>query len=982
MTGFLNPLRNIHDGDWLKITRPDYSVIYVKIEDTNMGSTSVNHSDTFTIDTINPHKAAHKLDWSNCYSFGNGVESNRISDNFNTPRVTPGVKVSTVFEDYKEEYRKYGLIYSGIYNSISNTNRLNQFIQAEKITKDINPIYGSIQKLHTRDTDLIALCEDKVLRILANKDAVYNADGKPQLTANENVLGQAVPFVGEFGISKNPESFASESYRTYFTDKQRGAVMRLSKDGLTPISMHGMKDWFRDNLSTTRVNLLGEDNFSSNDNWNHNSTTSNIYINDGVATFGYYNSYIHSNQAFRIAGFRKNNVLEIGKKYRLQFDITSHSGYNEESGGFATIRIDNTPPGEAFQSVGTTGSEIVGNHVIYEWIANKENLQMYQSQVNDTAGTHDGITIEEFVGNIRGEDGSSVPYTWWGGPWFYGGTVTIENMVLEEVKVEPKIVGSYDSRQNEYNVTVHSENPTTVSFREDVKGWVSFKSFVPENAISCTNDYYTVKDGKLWQHHVAGINNNTFYNTYTNSSINVILNDQPGSVKSFHTLDYEGSDSRVEGIGTAEVTGIEHAGGTSDDGRYFFFEKEDMSKVIGNHDLGSWHGTLVNMKQYRNNILIHSGSMKIFNDPTLNSGTASPSGGPTKGHGRYEPYSSSNPGNWQVGDVITTEQQEKTVNHFNSMPKDGWYVSNIETDKQKGNLSEFIEKEGKWFNYIKGLDSDIDLTTNFGSFDIQGIGLVDSVDLGQSGTTPEITFTNSINASLQIGDTLYFERPSEMLGENLITDGDFEAGIIDTGWRIDPELAWTIGNGVATGGIESGSLHQFIGSNALVEGETYEITYDIVTESTAGGELVLFNHGAGVNIDLLESNTVATHTVRWVQGPENTNRVKLYNNATFDGSIDNISVKKVSIADVFGFTRLESNNIQKCGIVTNIVNNVVTINDGGTAPNPKDYIMFVKNQAVNTSSLLGYYADVKFENNAMEKVEMFSVGSEVAESSK
>jgi hypothetical protein len=491
-----------------------------------------------------------------------------------------------------------------------------------------------------------------------------------------------------------------------------------------------------------------------------------------------------------------------------------------------------------------------------------------------------------------------------------------------------------------------------------------------------------VKDGKLWQHHVAGINNNTFYNTYTNSSINVILNDQPGSVKSFHTLDYEGSDSRVEGIGTAEVTGIEHAGGTSDDGRYFFFEKEDMSKVIGNHDLGSWHGTLVNMKQYRNNILIHSGSMKIFNDPTLNSGTASPSGGPTKGHGRYEPYSSSNPGNWQVGDVITTEQQEKTVNHFNSMPKDGWYVSNIETDKQKGNLSEFIEKEGKWFNYIKGLDSDIDLTTNFGSFDIQGIGLVDSVDLGQSGTTPEITFTNSINASLQIGDTLYFERPSEMLGENLITDGDFEAGIIDTGWRIDPELAWTIGNGVATGGIESGSLHQFIGSNALVEGETYEITYDIVTESTAGGELVLFNHGAGVNIDLLESNTVATHTVRWVQGPENTNRVKLYNNATFDGSIDNISVKKVSIADVFGFTRLESNNIQKCGIVTNIVNNVVTINDGGTAPNPKDYIMFVKNQAVNTSSLLGYYADVKFENNAMEKVEMFSVGSEVAESSK
>ena len=62
------------------------------------------------------------------------------------------------------------------------------------------------------------------------------------------MLGTATPYNGEFGISKNPESFAQESYRIYFTDKVRGAVMRLSTDGLTPISNHGMKDWFKDNL--------------------------------------------------------------------------------------------------------------------------------------------------------------------------------------------------------------------------------------------------------------------------------------------------------------------------------------------------------------------------------------------------------------------------------------------------------------------------------------------------------------------------------------------------------------------------------------------------------------------------------------------------------------------------------------------------------------------------------------------------------------
>jgi hypothetical protein len=194
------------------------------------------------------------LPWHNCYSFGNGVESNRIRDNFNLPYISNGAKASTTLEDaYRQEHRKYGMIYSGIYNSMSGVNNLNQFIQAEKITKDINPIYGSIQKLYARDEDLIALCEDKILKILSSKDAVFNADGNTNLTATNRVLGQAIPYSGEYGISTNPESFASENYRVYFADRIRGAILRLSMDGLTPISDYGMKDWFRDNLK-----LVGE----------------------------------------------------------------------------------------------------------------------------------------------------------------------------------------------------------------------------------------------------------------------------------------------------------------------------------------------------------------------------------------------------------------------------------------------------------------------------------------------------------------------------------------------------------------------------------------------------------------------------------------------------------------------------------------------------------------------------------------------------
>ena len=199
------------------------------------------------------------LDWFNCYSFGNGVESDRIRDDFNAPQMGNGVRVSsTLDEPYEEERRASSLIFSGIFNSISGVNNTNQFLAAENITKDLNPTYGSIQKLHARDTDLIALCEDKCFKILANKDALFNADGNTNVTSNANVLGQTIPFVGEYGISKNPESFASFGFRAYFTDKARGAVMRLSRDGLTDISDKGMSYFFQDGLKTNvNPNIIG-----------------------------------------------------------------------------------------------------------------------------------------------------------------------------------------------------------------------------------------------------------------------------------------------------------------------------------------------------------------------------------------------------------------------------------------------------------------------------------------------------------------------------------------------------------------------------------------------------------------------------------------------------------------------------------------------------------------------------------------------------
>ena len=402
---------------------------------------------------INQHDNIHELPWFNCYSFGNGVESNRIKDDFNQVFVDKNAIVSTTLQgEYEENQRKYGLIYSGIYNSKSGVNDTNQFIAAEKITKDINPDYGSIQKLYARNSDLLTLCEDKVLRIQANKDALFNADGNVNVVATANVLGQTIPFAGDYGISKNPESFAAEAYRVYFTDKQRGTVLRLSMDGLTPISDYGMRDWFKDNLKSTT-----------------------------------------------------------------------------------------------------------------------------------------------------------------------------------------EITGSYDINKKEYNVTLKpSEDGEnyTVSYSEDVKGWSSFKSFIPEKGLSVSGNYYTFAspsgNSKVWWHHqglplttengVEAKTANNFYGTQYYSDVTTVFNEEPSMIKVFKALSYEGTQSKIH---------------------------------------------------------------------------------------------------QNTGD---------TENYYNLVEDEGWHAEAITTDKQTGSVNEFLEKEGKWFNFIKG---DTTTLTNLDTseFTVQGLGKITAEDI-------------------------------------------------------------------------------------------------------------------------------------------------------------------------------------------------------------------------------------------------------------
>jgi len=87
-----------------------------------------------------------------------------------------------------------------------------------------------------------------------------------------------------------------------------------------------------------------------------------------------------------------------------------------------------------------------------------------------------------------------------------------------------------------------------------------------------------------------------------------------------------------------------------------------------------------------------------------------------------------------------------------------------------------------------------------------------------------------------------------------------------------------------------------------------------------------------------------------------------------------------------GFDTVLASNTTEFGIVNFIGPGgfivKIVYDDTIALPTTSDYISFAKDKQVNSSSLVGYYAEAKFINNSKEEAELFSVGSEVTESSK
>ena len=641
------------------------------------------------------------IDYYNCFSFANGVESNRIRDDYNAPTIDKGPKVSTVLaEQYKQEQRKSGLIYSGIYNSTSGINRLNQFIQAEKITKDISPMYGSIQKLHAKDTNLNILCEDRILGVLADKDALYNADGNTNVVSTNTFLGQVTPYVGDFGISTDPESFASDQYRSYFTDKQRGAVIRLSRDGITPISDAGMADYFEDAFKISNISLIGS--------YDSNKKLYNLTIKPNA-------------QSSRVSEDDQTII------------VSNQSGNNAQS-GLVVINTGPVPtPGNALgnwfrygglvdnwaifvESNGTTGSLPTGGSTgmttphkrgwagIYPGSAHPAGIKHgREGAYGANAGLNNPITLyfdritSGYPGNPSIDSTSN-----WDALKLELNASGANNVYLYQTYYEQN-PGTTFAFQNWPNNWSHAHQPETVYSIQSVNYNTTLQAY--EVVVNWLVGYSGYQDTNIF----VWSKNSPFYVDDSNSNTTISTN-VAGDYSTGRASEYEYNDSYVDitvsfsenSKGWVTFQSFVKECGVSLNNKYFTYRFGELYQHYSNERRNNFYGT-----DYDSSICA------IFND--------APSSVKNFGSINYE------------GSQAKIIQNLTDGEYYNQASVDGWYADLIETDLETGFIPEFKEKEGKWFNYIRGnKENNLD-NLDVKQFLVQGIGVPSSVS-----TTDEV----------------------------------------------------------------------------------------------------------------------------------------------------------------------------------------------------------------------------------------------------
>jgi hypothetical protein len=420
------------------------------------------------------------------------VESDSVSDFFVSNNTSIG-RPFTVLPDAKTVYRTGSVTYSDPFLIDVQTNGLSSFNPTLANFYDLNYIHGSVRYMHNRDDSVIFLQDKKCGLFPVNRNLVQYADGGENLTVSTDVVGTPQYYQGEFGVNNNPESVAVEAGRLYFADIRNGKVIRISRDGITPISEQGMDSYFKDKFasivqyaSVKRVvggvdDENGEYILSQED-----IRTSNVSITDGSTTYTFnLQTNSGSTVVFGSIDYNDNIIFKADTEFRTFDNVCD----NFEDSINAVVFLDRLADGHPIvlgeEYIGTAPTTLYG-------IATDTSYNFFLPVTIDvSAGT---FTFPNDCGDFTGTIGSS---------------------------------------------TLVSEG-FTAAYNVDGSVWNTLYSYRPERIVCIDDILYTFKGGTMYKHTSAS-NRATYYGSADGAVVEVVAAFNPSMVKSYESISLEGT---------------------------------------------------------------------------------------------------------------------------------------------------------------------------------------------------------------------------------------------------------------------------------------------------------------------------------------------------------------------------------------------------------------------------------------------------------
>jgi len=366
-------------------------------------------------------RAIVNLQAYNAWCFGDGSESAKPLDEQTALQLNLGIRVNEEIDNYSKTIRPSSITYSDVYEQSTSYNGLSSFNLSQLNYKDLDDKYGKITRLVSKDTDLISFQEDKVHRILVNKNVLFTASGTGDVSQTLNVLGQEVAYLGEYGINNSPESVQLWRNSIYFVDNRRGVVCDLDANGIFEISQYGMKRWFNDNLSleSGNVALSGYDPYNDHYVVSIGGQYTLTFSDDakGWTSFHSYNPEAMANVGNNFYTFKSGQIYKHNIK-----SGNRNTYYNQSAANTEVEFIVNAGPSDVkiFKAVELEGnssnwdSTITTNldngHINKLSFTDKEDKYWAYIRRNESDILNTAMLSVQGVGSITNIDGNTITF--------------------------------------------------------------------------------------------------------------------------------------------------------------------------------------------------------------------------------------------------------------------------------------------------------------------------------------------------------------------------------------------------------------------------------------------------------------------------------------------------------------------------------------------------------------------------------------------